>query len=117
MLESRRLRVGDHNKAVEKGADKVFPSCATGKFSSLYPMPQFCDGDGGNFQLLALSSDPAAEIKGSLLAFDDHVGVDHDRHLSFAGRKDLRAACRSLYHALASSSGKSTFVRASASSL
>src|SRR5215469_10570575 len=80
-------------------------------------MPQLRHCDSRNFELILRARlYPLSEVESSFLASNDYVGVENDYHRSAGVLRILRAACNSRCQALASSSGNSVFLRASASS-
>lgn len=74
---------------------------------SLYPVPEFGNGDGGNFKPIIRSRiEPPFEIKGPPFAANDDVGIKNYRHRSVGALSILRAFRKSRSQALASSGGK-----------
>jgi hypothetical protein len=115
MSESCCLSVGDYVQSLENRPEVTLALCPTRGCRSFDSMPHFGDSDRGDFQILAgLRIQPCDEVEGSLLAFDNYIRIEDYRHRLLGGFKALRAATRSRCHALASLSGRSTFLSACA---
>src|ERR1700722_11090769 len=116
MNQSRGLGIGNRFQSPDNCLKVPFSLCAMRRCCPFDSMPQFRDGDGGNFQIRGLRIQPCDEVEAAFLAFDDYIGIENYRHLSLGGFTALRAAFRSRCQALASLSDRSTFLKASANS-
>lgn len=77
MHQSRRFGVGNNVKSLDNSPHITFALSPMLGGGSLYSMPQFGHGDGGDFQFLAdLSVQPPDEVKAALFALDDYIGIE-----------------------------------------
>src|ERR1035437_3648100 len=112
------LGVGNDRERGENRLEIFLPANALRPAGALHAMPEFGDGDGGDFKSFRrLGGEPAWQIKRAFLAPDDDVRVEDYRHLSSAGLRVLRALIKSLRQPSASAGERSTCASASAKSL
>jgi hypothetical protein len=117
MVVRRSFRVGDDPQHGDESLEISLPISPAGPESSLYPVPKFSNGDGGDLESIFRSRfQPASKVEDVFLAADDDIGIQDYFHLFSGSFRVRREACRSKLQAFDSLSVNLALARIAARS-